>query len=91
MAKIVPAYLSLLPQKAPKIIRPRLQDKEAFATALKHQLVGKKYDYQRILHLMLYLNLQWIAPSIARRLPRQTDTLKPVSANGRVVCSHAIL
>lgn len=58
-AKLVPTRMFVNRSKRPLILRPRFDAKdvpaaqEKMTKLLKHKLVGKPYDYQRVLHIFI--------------------------------------
>ena len=80
-AKLVPTKLALLPNKQPLLLRPKLQNPDEFIHQLKHRLVGKPYDYQRVLNYLLTWKLSLLSPALAKKLAYS-------ETESRVVCSH---
>ena len=68
-AKLVPTSQFVQPHKKPLILRPLFTYKEGvdrvsqFTKMLKHSLVGKPYDYSRVLQFFMATRLNLIAPS----------------------------
>lgn len=77
-AKLVPTILFVQQKKRPLILRCRgmtPDQRDMFIQQLKHKIVGKPYDYTRVLHYILYSKM-----NIKPNLYYETDE--------KVVCSH---
>ena len=77
-AQLVPTILFAQQRKRPLILRCRGitdEERDLFIEKLKHNIVGKPYDYTRVLHYILYSKLN--------RMPN-----KYYETDEKVVCSH---
>ena len=81
-AKLVPTILFMQAKKRPLILRCAISDKqkEQLIHNLKHDVVGKSYDYKRVIHYFVFSKL-----SEFKLLNRYADR------DDRVVCSHHLL
>ena len=77
-AKLVPTILFVQQKKRPLILRCRgmtSEQRDLFIEKLKHNIVGKPYDYTRVLHYILYSKMN--------KMPN-----KYYETDEKVVCSH---
>lgn len=79
-AKLVPTILFIQQKKRPLILKSKMSSsqKERFIYGLKHNLVGKAYDYKRIMHFFVFQKLS----------EYKTGTRIYADRDDRVVCSH---
>ena len=62
-AKLVPTRLFFSQKKNPLILRPKFNDlnnQNQFILNLKNNIVGKTYDYNRVLHYFISHRLAWL-------------------------------
>lgn len=79
-AKLVPTILFMQQKKRPLLLKSKMtkSQKERFIHGLKHNLVGKAYDYKRVIHFFIFQKLS----------EYNIYNHKYTDRDDRVVCSH---
>lgn len=65
--------------------------RDAFISSLKQNLIGRSYDFKRILHLFIYSKVYEIHHGPDSTMAQLTDTYKYSETDSKVICTHHIL
>jgi hypothetical protein len=81
-AKLVPTILFVQDKKRPLVLKNKMEklQKDNFIQSIKHNLVGKSYDYKRVIHFFIFSKLAEVSNINYRYVDR----------DDKVVCTHHI-